>query len=513
MAVNEAKLAEALVHVLNTRGEWVDFESLCHALMPEIGRKRITDALREEVDDMLESDAFRDVVLIRPSSSTDSDDEYIARWHFFEGARFLVSLTPFEQEKRVLIPGHRFFPFIQSGWAGEAVLRYKGKPLKTTKAKLPFDDTRVYHTLLGQMGWSVYLSQDNSREAIESAAENNGMVELTVFDLTPIFEDVRDPQQMLLQCRNYNEREIDIVEVPDGVPVMDFQAVNAAVAQLDAALVGVFEEYGPDDLILPEQIAYAYARMPDWFFDNPPFHFGGYLNMSDQVQLADGSLETILWFTGREPEEDSDVDVDSAFEMVELMAKERGVSPQEFLQYIFQNGPDEADELFAAMDGTGPGASAQNLLEKSARRNLQFKDQVLRLKVSLDGNKDVYRIIDVHSVNTWHDLHFAIFQAFDRYDAHLFSFFFPGKPTKSERKRMEAPEIGCPEQPGGTDDAECTMIGEVSLKKGANFYYLFDWGDCWWHEIKVESITDAEADDEYDYPIIVKSVGPSPDQY
>ena len=46
-----------------------------------------------------------------------------------------------------------------------------------------------------------------------------------------------------------------------------------------------------------------------------------------------------------------------------------------------------------------------------------------RLRVSIMGIPKVYRIIEVAGNCTFDDLHEAIFEAFDRYDPHLYSFF------------------------------------------------------------------------------------------
>jgi Plasmid pRiA4b ORF-3-like protein len=48
------------------------------------------------------------------------------------------------------------------------------------------------------------------------------------------------------------------------------------------------------------------------------------------------------------------------------------------------------------------------------------------------------------------------------------------------------------------------------LKKGQVFYYLFDFGDEWWHEITVEEI---EANAEKGrYPRVLEQKGKSPPQ-
>ena len=51
-------------------------------------------------------------------------------------------------------------------------------------------------------------------------------------------------------------------------------------------------------------------------------------------------------------------------------------------------------------------------------------------KVALAGQKSIWRKIAMRGNQTLDDLHEAIFDAFDRYDEHLYSFYFPPPGTK-----------------------------------------------------------------------------------
>ena len=60
-------------------------------------------------------------------------------------------------------------------------------------------------------------------------------------------------------------------------------------------------------------------------------------------------------------------------------------------------------------------------------------------------------------------------------------------------------------------DASEAPIESLGLTDKQKFYYLFDFGDEWWHEITVES-TESKADDQ-EYPRILERNGESPEQY
>jgi hypothetical protein len=140
------------------------------------------------------------------------------------------------------------------------------------------------------------------------------------------------------------------------------------------------------------------------------------------------------------------------------------------------------------------------------------------LKVSIIGIPRVNRVLEVSENSTFADLHEAIFEAFDRYDPHLYAFFLTGKDTRNIRAIYRAPEIAHPqamEDPLGfgrpKKSAERTRLSAAGLAEKGVFHYLFDFGDDWWHRIRVQAVSETPA--KRKYIRLVKSVGPSPPQY
>ena len=138
--------------------------------------------------------------------------------------------------------------------------------------------------------------------------------------------------------------------------------------------------------------------------------------------------------------------------------------------------------------------------------------QVYVLKVALMGAKRIWRKIAIREDQTLDDLHEAIFSAFDRYDEHLYSFYTPLQKTSSIRKIYESPEYTVPMaiDKYRSRNAKNTTLKELKLKPKQVFYYIFDFGDSWWHEITVDSIRPA---DKKRYPALVDIKGESPPQY
>ena len=137
---------------------------------------------------------------------------------------------------------------------------------------------------------------------------------------------------------------------------------------------------------------------------------------------------------------------------------------------------------------------------------------ILVFKVALAGRKSVWRRIALRGTQTLDDLHEAIFDAFDRYDEHLYSFYFPKPGSKGRARIRDAEEYTCSyaadELGAKSTEVKLKSLGLTPKRK---FHYLFDFGDEWWHEITVEQ-TDGPAE-KGEYPRVLEKHGASPPQY
>jgi hypothetical protein len=129
-------------------------------------------------------------------------------------------------------------------------------------------------------------------------------------------------------------------------------------------------------------------------------------------------------------------------------------------------------------------------------------------------NSGVSRSIQIRGDQTLEDLHHAIFDAFDRWDEHLYEFQFGMGPMDPKALRYVLPtafetDMGVKNPPAGRVDQ--TSIESLGLKVGQSFGYWFDFGDDWWHQINVEAIEDKVPEGKF--PKVTKRVGKSPPQY
>ncbi|MCP4707848.1 MAG: plasmid pRiA4b ORF-3 family protein [Planctomycetes bacterium] len=137
-------------------------------------------------------------------------------------------------------------------------------------------------------------------------------------------------------------------------------------------------------------------------------------------------------------------------------------------------------------------------------------------------NDDIHRTIAIRGGQTLEDLHYAIFKAFNRDEDHLYSFYFPppgytvGRNVWiMARKSTEYTHPYNMEECYGSDktfyNAAHTTIDSLNLKTRKNFWYLFDFGDEWWHKITTQKCNEKPKSGKY--PRVTEKKGKSPPQY
>ena len=124
----------------------------------------------------------------------------------------------------------------------------------------------------------------------------------------------------------------------------------------------------------------------------------------------------------------------------------------------------------------------------------------------------ISRTIQIREDQTLEELHWAVFDALDRYDEHLYEFQLGKRPRDPNAKCYLAPEaLDGDFFDADKGDASETTIGSLGLRTRQNFWYWFDYGDDWWHKITVLPIEKDTPRGKY--PKVTKRVGKSPPQY
>ena len=129
-------------------------------------------------------------------------------------------------------------------------------------------------------------------------------------------------------------------------------------------------------------------------------------------------------------------------------------------------------------------------------------------------NRVISRTIQIRGDQTLEDLHYAIFDAFDREEQHMYEFQVGGKGPMDPKARRyvlhaDTNDLVSGRKPAG--DVHDTTIESLGLKVGKAFGYWFDFGDDWWHQINVVAIEEKTGRGKF--PKVTKRTGESPPQY
>jgi hypothetical protein len=126
-------------------------------------------------------------------------------------------------------------------------------------------------------------------------------------------------------------------------------------------------------------------------------------------------------------------------------------------------------------------------------------------------NPVIARTIKIRGDQTLQDLHRAIFDAFDRWEQHMYEFQFGKGPNDPKNKRYVSPEAFEARDRNIAGSVADTTIDALGLAVDQSFGYWFDFGDDWWHQINVLAVDGMTP--KGNYPKVVKRVGKSPPQY
>jgi len=164
--------------------------------------------------------------------------------------------------------------------------------------------------------------------------------------------------------------------------------------------------------------------------------------------------------------------------------------------------PQGVPEVFLKAFEHGKEPSIDKGSSQNQRGNMS---RIYTFKVSLKDAPRIWRKIEVRGDQTLHQLHKAIFNAFERFEEHLYAFFLSNKPWDSST------EYGLPDSESEAKNAKRAKIDSLGLRAKKSFLYLFDFGDEWWHSIELLGVKEEECMGKY--PRIVESEGEAPPQY
>ena len=149
-----------------------------------------------------------------------------------------------------------------------------------------------------------------------------------------------------------------------------------------------------------------------------------------------------------------------------------------------------------------PGKRTGNIEKMFEEHKADYSELKVELEIRVRYG-DCIRIVCMNLSDTLYDLHRTIQSVFEFDDDHLYEFYV----GQGMLKETYAPEVAA--NSGEEIPVEETALGDLGMKKGMKFSYLFDFGDMWWFDIKVLGIGEGSVTS----PQLVKAVNPAPQQY
>lgn len=95
-----------------------------------------------------------------------------------------------------------------------------------------------------------------------------------------------------------------------------------------------------------------------------------------------------------------------------------------------------------------------------------------------DIDPQIWRLVTVPDAFTLHQFHRVLQIVFSRLDYHLFAF------ELGERRF----EMQHPDAEYETEDAATTVLRDLDLRAGSELVYIYDFGDDWNHDVRVEKV-------------------------
>ena len=217
---------------------------------------------------------------------------------FFKGGHFLINLSVFETEKKILIPGHRFLPFLNPlimPW--EIKIKAKNsKALKKITEKTHLRTLKPLYSLFGEENILFLLiddKEDNSEIILADEDYSLHDFYFTAYDLSPLFvteDTAKKTFSNLVLSFSIDDWNKGIYTV--SVKATDKDPVNASewVSALEHGFKKVISNK-KNLLMLPEVMSDAFILGGKELLENPAISLEDFFEMSEINDIADIILE------------------------------------------------------------------------------------------------------------------------------------------------------------------------------------------------------------------------------
>ena len=329
-------------------------------------------------------------------------DRVCRRDGVFRGRQFLITPETWEISEGVLIPGHRFVPYLDPEvFPSEVALRTGRRRIRTREGKFPVARIVGCFALLGsEQMLDVLMAESPKNGFLRSGVRGDSEVELTVFDLADFYREHEFEEGDALKCQvvDYSAGEVKFTFVSgsDRSASEKRKFISAFDTACEAALRGA-EDY----LDIPEVLARS-------------FFLGGDALKTPGASLDEFIRESLKIVLG------SDADGQSELRLAESADEEDG--GETILPEGLSISSGEIGTLPAMLKATGSAVTPEELdgfiLDACATREMDFATVFAR---AFRGREPEFSDAAQEAVfmNTVEDRFEELTQHYDRVDDEL----------------------------------------------------------------------------------------------
>jgi len=173
------------------------------------------------------------------------------------------------------------------------------------------------------------------------------------------------------------------------------------------------------------------------------------------------------------------------------------IKMEEAFDELYGKGRDSCEEQAAGHDVTSDLALSKMTRTENSQQHQLVHPSVYQLKVTLRGIRPaIWRRVQVRGDSTLEYLHWVIQFAMGWTGSHLHSFSIQGVEDSMSKLGLGLDELDA------CDELSITLSQVVTGEK-FKFFYLYDFGDSWAHEVLVEKVLTAKSD--IPYPVCIKT--------
>ena len=212
---------------------------------------------------------------------------------FFKDGYFIINLSAFEVEEKILIPGHRFLPFLNPivmPWDIK-ITTQKGIALRQVTKEAPLEILKPRYSLFGDENFLFLLiddKEDNSEIILEKENHSSQNFYFTAYDLAPLFgsEDKKDIFSDFVVVLKIDDWKKGIYTAYVKTDDKIHSNTGEWITRLEKGFKTVLGNK-KKLLILPEVMSDAFVFGGKVLLENPPLSLEDFFDLSEVSSIAD----------------------------------------------------------------------------------------------------------------------------------------------------------------------------------------------------------------------------------